>query len=47
MLADIVVLSANPLLASPEDLSDIRVLLTIAAGRVEWRSETPFSRSTP
>jgi hypothetical protein len=45
--ADIIVVSANPLLASPEDISDIRVLLTIAAGRVEWRSETPFSRSTP
>ncbi len=46
-LADVVVLSANPLLASPENVSGIQVLLTILGGRVEWRSETAFPRLAP
>ncbi|MCX6093626.1 MAG: amidohydrolase family protein [Candidatus Bipolaricaulota bacterium] len=46
-LADLVVLSANPLLASIEELPGIRVWLTILGGKAEWRSETASSRPTP
>ena len=35
-LADVVVLSGNPLLTPPEQLRDIKVEMTIVDGKVEW-----------
>ena len=37
--ADFVVLSTDPLTIDPEKLRDVRVLQTIAHGKVVWRAE--------
>jgi hypothetical protein len=37
--ADFVVLSTDPLAIDPEKLRDVRVLQTIAHGKVVWRAE--------
>jgi len=46
-LADVVVLSANPLLARVEELAGVRVWLTMVGGSVEWSAEAGLARSTP
>jgi hypothetical protein len=38
-LADLVVLSEDPLSVDPEKLKEIKVLMTIVDGRVEYRSK--------
>jgi len=38
-LADLVILSADPLTADPYKLTDIDVLLTMVGGVIEWRSD--------
>lgn len=37
-LADMVLLSGNPLTASPDELKEIKVLMTIASGKVVWEA---------
>jgi predicted amidohydrolase YtcJ len=39
-LADLVVLSADPLVTDPEDLTEIDVLLTMVDGTIEWRQDS-------
>jgi predicted amidohydrolase YtcJ len=35
-LADLVVLSADPTQATPEEIKEIKVMLTIIDGKIEW-----------
>jgi hypothetical protein len=35
-LADLVVLSADPTQVTPEEIKEIKVMLTIIDGKVEW-----------
>jgi len=37
-LADVVVLSSNPLISPPEQLKDIRVEMTVIGGKIVWES---------
>jgi hypothetical protein len=38
-LADLVVLSANPLTTQAAGLSDIRVSMTVVGGQIEWKED--------